>query len=82
LGFFLVNCIFAGFSKFAVSADLSILTEWFGSFDFGLFTTDIYYVYMPGGMGEIKWLYLAVGIVISLGIAKIADTIKYRFKYL
>ena len=82
LGFFLVNCIFAGLAKIAVSPGFTALNEWFGAFDFSRFTTDIYYVYMPGGMGEIKWLYLAVGIAISLGIAKIAGTIKYRSKYL
>ena len=82
LGFFLVNCIFAGLAKIAVSPSFTALNEWFGAFDFSRFTTDIYYVYMPGGMGEIKWLYLAVGIAISLGIAKIAGTIKYRSKYL
>ena len=69
-----------GFAKAAASTGLASLHEWFGSFDFSLFTTDIYYVYMPGGMGEIKWLYLAVGIVASLGIAKITDTIKCRLK--
>lgn len=80
LGFFLLNCAFAGFAKAAASTGLASLHEWFGSFDFSLFTTDIYYVYMPGGMGEIKWLYLAVGIAASLGIAKITDTIKCRLK--
>jgi len=79
-GFFLLNCIFAGLTKVTISTGFTALNEWFGAFDFSRFTTDIYYVYMPGGMGEIKWLYLVIGIAISLGIAKITDMIKYKIR--
>lgn len=64
MGFFLVNCVFC------LLADVH---EWFAGFDMALFTTDIYYTYLPNGMSEIKWLYLAVGLAVSLGIAKVGE---------
>lgn len=75
LGFFLLNCAFLGLMKIAVATTSSVLNEWFGGFDMTLFTNDIYYVYLPNGMGEAKWLYLAVGLAVSLGIAKVTDII-------
>lgn len=80
LGFFLVNCAFSGLAKIAVTTDSSALNEWFGGFDTALFTSDIYYVYLPNGMGEIKWLYLAVGIGVSLGIGKVSEMVVKRKK--
>lgn len=71
LGFFLVNCAFSL---------LRNVHEWFADFDMALFTTDIYYTYLPNGMTEIKWLYLAVGLAVSLGIAKISDSFKNHSK--
>lgn len=62
LGFFLVNCAFYL---------LSSVHEWFADFDMALFTTDIYYTYLPNGMSEVKWLYLAMGLMVSLGISKV-----------
>ena len=71
MGFFLLNCAFSGLAK--LSGSSSVLKEWFSGFDMAMFTSDIYYVYLPNGMGEAKWLYLAVGLLFSLGIAKLTD---------
>jgi len=75
MGFFLVNCVFSGLAKLSAASSSSVLNEWFGGFDMALFTSDIYYVYLPNGMGEAKWLYLAVGLLFSLGIAKLTDVL-------
>lgn len=64
MGFFLVNSVFSL---------LSGIHEWFADFDMALFTTDIYYTYLPNGMSEIKWLYLAAGLTVSLGIAWLGE---------
>ncbi len=80
LGFFLVNCAFCSLFKLASSNSVSVLGEWFAGFDMALFTTDIYYTFLPAGMDTIKWLYLAAGLAISLGIAKISDMIKIKCK--
>lgn len=80
LGFFLVNCAFCGLFKFASSNGTSVLGEWFAGFDMTLFTTDIYYTFLPAGMDTIKWLYLAAGLAVSLGIAKMNDVIKRKCK--
>ena len=69
MGFFLVNCVFSL---------LSGVHEWFTDFDMALFTTDIYYTYLPNGKSEIKWLYLAAGLMVSLGIAWLGDVIKNK----
>lgn len=60
MGFFLVNCIFS---------------KCFADFDMALFTMDIYYAYLPGGINAVKWLYLAAGLTVSLGISKITDRV-------
>jgi len=80
LGFFLVNSAFCGLFKLAFSNGTSVLGEWFAGFDMALFTTDIYYTYLPAGMDTIKWLYLAAGLAVSLGIAKMNDAIKRKCK--
>jgi len=80
LGFFLVNCAFCSLFKLASSNAVSLLGEWFAGFDMALFTTDIYYTYLPAGMDTIKWLYLAAGLAVSLGIAKMNDAIKRKCK--
>ena len=80
LGFFLVNCTFCGLFKLASSNAVSVLGEWFAGFDMALFTMDIYYTYLPVGMDSIKWLYLAAGLAVSLGIAKMNDVIKRKCK--
>lgn len=67
LGFFLVNSVFSL---------LSSIAEPFNAFDHTSFISDIYYAYMPYGMTEIKWLYLAVGIALPLGISLTWDKIK------
>lgn len=71
LGFFLVNCVFSL---------LSTTKEAFAEFDRTLFTTDIYYVYLPYGMLEIKWLYLSVGLALPLLLSLAGDKIKTRLK--
>ena len=65
-GFFLINCVFAA---------LSFVSVRFADFDFSLFTTDIYYVFLPDGMNEIKWLYLAAGLALPLAISFIGEKI-------
>jgi len=65
LGFFLLNCIFKL---------LMYVHECFASFDLVSFATDIYYTYLPNGMGEFKWLYLAAGLSVSLLIAKLTKS--------
>lgn len=69
LGFFTVNSLFA-FLSTKVSANA------FSSFDYDMFITDIYYTYMPYGMAEIKWVYLAVGILLPLGISYILSRLR------
>ena len=64
MGFFLLNCIFAV---------LSGVSERFTDFDYARFTTDIYYVFLPDGMQEWKWLYLIVGLTLPLGISYIGN---------
>lgn len=64
MGFFLLNCVFAA---------LSGVSERFADFDHMRFTTDIYYVFLPDGMSEWKWLYLAAGLAIPLGISYIGN---------
>ena len=60
MGFFLTNCVFALLSR---------IHERFQDFDFTLFTSDIYYVFLPDGMPEWKWAYLATGLLLPLGIS-------------
>ncbi len=67
MGFFLVNCTFSF---------LSNLHEWFFDFDNVQFANDIYYVFLPNGMGEIKWLYLGVGILFPLCLSKLIKKCK------
>lgn len=67
MGFFLINCVFC------VLADLN---ERFSGFDHTLFTTDIYYVFLPNGMGEWKWIYLAAGLLLPLGISFLGEKIQ------
>lgn len=64
MGFFLLNCVFVA---------LSGISERFAGFDNTLFTTDIYYVFLPDGMPEWKWLYLAAGLILPLGISYISS---------
>ena len=70
LGFFLINCLY---SKCAV-----ILAAFTG-FDQNAFIYDIYYTYMPNGMMETKWLYLAAGLALPLSLSWIGSKIKSRF---
>lgn len=65
MGFFLTNCVFAA---------LSGINERFTGFDFNLYTTDIYYVFLPDGMQEWKWVYLAAGLLLPLGISLLQDS--------
>lgn len=67
MGFFFVNCIFYWLSNFSA---------WFAGFDTPLFTTDIYYTYQPNGMSGIKFLYLAVGLLVSLSLPMIGSIIR------
>lgn len=62
MGFFLLNCVFAALSGMSMSERLA-------GFDYTLFTTDIYYVFLPDGMPEWKWLYLAMGLLLPFGIS-------------
>lgn len=64
MGFFLVNCVFAG---------LSSINERFSGFDHSLFISDIYYVFLPNGMGEWKWIYLAAGLALPLCISHLGS---------
>ena len=64
MGFFLVNCVFAA---------LSGISERFSGFDHTLFISDIYYVFLPAGMGEWKWVYLAVGLALPLCISHLGS---------
>lgn len=66
MGFFLLNCVFAA---------LSGICERFADFDHTRFTTDIYYVFLPDGMPEWKWLYLIAGLTLPLGISYIGNKI-------
>ncbi len=70
LGFFIVNCVFAL---------LSASSEAFADFDFALFATDIYYVYLPYGMGESKWIYLIVGLALPLLLSIIQDKLTEKY---
>ena len=78
LGFFFLNCIFAGMTIIYYKVGDSA-NDWFNNFDWALFKSDIYYVYLPNGITSVKWLYLMIGLVVSLGIATITDIIKCKF---
>lgn len=78
LGFFLLNCLFAGLSDIVMQNGISALSQWLEGFDRAKFASDIYYVFLPNGMGEAKWLYLAAGLVISLAIARLIDVSKEK----
>lgn len=67
LGFFLINAVFSLFAP---------VSEAFKSFDYNAFISDIYYVYMPNGMNEIKWLYLLAGLALPLTISCITSRLK------
>lgn len=67
LGFFILN---TGFSL------LASVSEVFAEFDSTAFISDIYYTYLPYGMQEIKWLYLAVGLALPLFLSWLGDKIK------
>jgi hypothetical protein len=47
----------------------SILTPLCGEFDRDLFFGDIGYVYLIGGTEASKWIYLAAGILVPIGIS-------------
>lgn len=79
LGFFLVNCVFSYMNRLSCEGILPAISERFAAFDHTLFTTDIYYVFLPDGMSEIKWLYLAVGLGLSLLLAMLQDKIAAHF---
>ncbi len=67
LCFFIVNAVFSL---------LATISEPFGSFDHTAFISDIYYTYMPYGMTETKWLYLAVGVILPLLFSWIGNKFK------
>lgn len=69
MGFYLLNCVFAM---------LSNISERFADFDYNLFTTDIYYVFLPDGMSEWKWVYLAVGLTLPLCISLLGEKLFQR----
>lgn len=70
LGFFLINCLYS-----ICAAKM----EAFAGFDQNAFISDIYYTYMPHGMTETKWLYLATGLALPLSLSWIGSKIKLRF---
>lgn len=70
-GFFIINSIFSL---------LSGISETFASFDRALYVSDPYYVFLPNGMPEIKWLYLAFGLLLPLGISLIGDKLRALIK--
>lgn len=67
LGFFLVNAIFTF---------LTPVSEAFKAFDYNAFISDIYYVFMPNGMTEIKWLYLLAGLTLPLTLSWVNGKLK------
>lgn len=50
---------------------LTLWTPWFGDFDKAAFLSDINYVYLINGSDASKWIYLAAGVLLPLGIKKI-----------
>lgn len=80
LGFFLINCIFFGFYSLFTANTPSLIGHWFSDFDVSLFKTDIYYVFMPYGTGTVKWLYLAAGLAVSLGLSRAEDILKSNIR--
>ena len=69
--FFIINSIF-----YAVSS----LTAFFTDFDRAAFLSDIYYVYLPGGFTQFKWVYLMAGIFLPLGFCYAVEKIKGYYK--
>ncbi len=43
---------------------------WFADFDWDLYHMDVYYVYLPGGLGQFKILYVIAGILLPLLLSR------------
>lgn len=67
LGFMVIKAIFALISS---------VTPYFGDFDWQRFKTDIWYLYLPWGIDQVKIIYLVGGICLPIAIWLIADKIK------
>lgn len=51
------------------------ITPYFHDFDQTAFLSDIYYIYLPGGFDQLKWVYLIIGIFIPLAIAYVIQKV-------
>ncbi len=58
---------------------LSKATPYFTDFNKEGFLTDIYYIYLPSGFDQFKWVYLLIGIFVPLGIAYLTQKITKIF---
>lgn len=67
LGFFLVNSVFA-----LLHRELGMCQD----FDFAKYQSDIWFLYLPGGLKQWRIVYLAAGIGVSLGLAYLLKGIK------
>lgn len=46
---------------------------WFADFDWNAYLTDVYYTYLPAGLGQYRMLYVAAGIGLPLLLQKALD---------
>lgn len=62
-----------------VFALLQAITGGFLDFDWNAYRTDVYYVYLPGGLSQFRMLYVAAGIVLPLllesGLLRVRESV-------
>lgn len=66
---------------FAVKGVFALLCEgfgWLSDFDWNAFLTDVYYIYLPGGLPQFKMLYVIAGICLPLLLQKGLDALYGR----
>lgn len=51
---------------------------WFADFDINAYLTDVYYMYLPGGLTQFKMLYVIAGICLPLLLQKGLDAVRGR----
>lgn len=67
LGFFILKCLYAIGSKFI---------PLFSNFDWAKFKSDIWYYYCPKNINQFLILYVVMGILVPIGIARILNICK------
>ena len=63
---------------FALTAALA---AGFSDFDWEAFFTDVYYVYLPGGLDQFRMLYVVAGIALPLLLCRLLDLLERRLPW-